>query len=225
MTHRYPEKILDRTNGDVSANSYEFYKEDVQMLKQASMQFYRFSIAWSRIMANGDTSTLNEPGLQYYDNLINELLANGIEPMVTMYHWDLPQGLQDLGGMTNPIIIDYFEAYAATLFERYGDRVKIWTTFNEPKLVCENGYATGERAPLVNLPGIGGYLCAHHALLAHARIYDLYQKKYKREGGKVGIVINCVFQWPKDKNNPEHVRAAERTMQFNVNVFEMIFIN
>lgn len=77
-------------------------------------------------MPEGDTSNINEAGLQYYDNLINELLANGIEPMITMYHWDLPQALQEIGGMTNPLIIRYFEAYADVLFARYKDRVKLW---------------------------------------------------------------------------------------------------
>lgn len=123
ITHRFPERVTDRSNGDVSANSYEFYKEDVQALVQAGVNFYRFSISWSRILPTGDISSLNELGLQYYDNLINELIRNKIEPMVTMYHWDLPSRLQTLGGMANPIIIDYFEQYAKILFERYSDRV------------------------------------------------------------------------------------------------------
>lgn len=125
ITHRYPEKVVDGLNGDVSANSYEFYKEDVKALVEAGMNFYRFSISWSRVLPTGDISSINELGLQYYDDLINELIRNKIEPMVTMYHWDLPQRLQQLGGMPNPIIVDYFEQYAKLLFERYADRVSI----------------------------------------------------------------------------------------------------
>lgn len=125
ITHRYPEKVVDGLNGDVSANSYELYKEDVKALVEAGMNFYRFSISWSRVLPTGDISSINELGLQYYDDLINELIRNKIEPMVTMYHWDLPQRLQQLGGMPNPIIVDYFEQYAKLLFERYADRVSI----------------------------------------------------------------------------------------------------
>ena len=215
MTHNFPEKIADKSNGDVAADSYNLYKEDVQMLKNSSMQFYRFSIAWSRVMSDGDYSSINEAGLLYYDRLIGELLENGIEPVVTMYHWDLPSKLQNLGGFLNPKIVDYFVAYADVLFKRYATRVKIWTTFNEPQIICENGYATAERAPLVNLPGIGGYLCAHHIILAHARVYDLYQKNYKEALGKIGLVISCGFKMPKDPNNPAHIDAANRVLQFN----------
>lgn len=181
------------------------------------MQFYRFSISWSRIMPAGDTSDLNEPGLQYYDNLINELLANDIQPMVTMFHWDLPQPIQEIGGMTNPEIIDYFKYYAKVLFNRYGDRVKVWTTFNEPMIICENGYGNPDKAPYVYAPGVGNYLCAYHILLANAEVYQLYQENYKKKyGGKVGIVLNSGFSWPKDPNNPADVEAAERSIEFRL---------
>lgn len=180
------------------------------------MDFYRFSISWSRIMPRGDTSELNEPGLKYYDNLIDELLANGIEPMVTMYHWDLPQPLQEIGGMTNPEIVEYFEDYADVLFARYGDRVKTWATFNEPMIICENGYGSPDRAPFTIAPGVGNYLCSHHVLIANARIYDLYQRKYKRPDGKVGIVLNCGYSWPLVATNGAHIDAADRALQFYV---------
>lgn len=97
----------------------------MQALKTSGADFYRFSISWPRVLPDGDISSKNEAGLQYYDNLINELLANGIEPMITMYHWDLPQRLQELGGWTNSYIVQYFEQYSMLLFERYADRVSI----------------------------------------------------------------------------------------------------
>ncbi|XP_037052044.1 myrosinase 1-like [Bradysia coprophila] len=112
VCHTDPTKIIDQTNGDTTANSYEFYKEDVRALKNTGFKFYRFSISWPRILPNGSHTNINELGLQYYDNVINELLANGIQPIVTMFHWDLPQALQDFGGMLNPVIVDYFVQYA-----------------------------------------------------------------------------------------------------------------
>lgn len=155
-------------------------------------------------------------GFQYYDNLINELLANGIEPFVTIFHFELPQPLQDLGGWTNPLIIDYYVAYADILFGRYGDRVKYWVTINEPNVLCELGYGKGQCAPFIKSQGVGMYICGHNTLLANARAYDLYQKKHKRPGGKVGIVIVCQYAFPEDKNNVTHIAAAERAMQFGV---------
>lgn len=92
------------------------------------MQYYRFSIAWSRVLPDGDISNINENGIKYYDTLISRLIEEGIQPMITMYHYDLPDALQQFGGLTNPIVIDYFEAYANLLFERFGDRVKKWIT-------------------------------------------------------------------------------------------------
>lgn len=180
------------------------------------MNFYRFSISWSRVMPNGDTSKLNEAGLKYYDKLINELIANGIEPMVTMYHWDLPQPIQDLGGLTNPYIIKYFTYYAEVLLKRYGDRVKTWITFNEPMRICEDGYGIADKAPFTYSPGVGNYLCGHHLLIAHANVYQLYQDKYKRPDGKVGITLDCEFYFPKDSTNEAHIQAAYRALQFNV---------
>ena len=216
MTNDYPGRIRDRSSGKDGAKSYDLYKDDVQMLKNAGMDFYRFSISWARVMPNGDTSVLNEAGLQYYDNLIDELLVNGIEPMVTMYHWDLPQALQEWGGFTNPIIVDYFEAYAEVLLKRYGDRVKIWTTFNEPIMTCDGGYGSGGMAPAIDSAGVGVYLCTHHLLLANARVYRLYKLKYNRPDGKIGIVINCGYSFPKDPNNPSDVAASDRHIQFYV---------
>lgn len=169
-------------------------------------------------MPRGDSSILNEPGLQYYDNLINELLANNIEPVVTMYHWDLPQPLQEIGGMLNPEIIKYFEQYADVLFKRYGERVKTWITFNEPQVFCGEGYGIATKAPLVYAPGIGNYICGHHVLLANAKMYDLYKAKYASFGGRVGVSINCGFDYPKEAGNPDHEAAAYRSMQFYVSL-------
>lgn len=124
-THNFPENFLDGANGDVAAKSYFLYKEDVKALKTIGMNHHRFSISWPRILPNGDLSEISELGLQHYDNVINELLANGIQPLVTIFHWELPQKLQEIGGMLNPIIVTHLVNYAEILFRRYGDRVNL----------------------------------------------------------------------------------------------------
>ncbi|KAJ8879138.1 hypothetical protein PR048_019744 [Dryococelus australis] len=172
--------------GDIAADSYHHYKEDVQAAKDLGLNFYRFSVSWSRILPKGDVSYINQDGIDYYNNLINELKKNNIEPLVTMYHWDLPQHLQDLGGLANDVIIDYFEDYARLLFTNFGDRVKWWATFNEP-LSFVSGYTSTWFAPGVNAPGVGGYLVGHNVLKAHARVYHLYDKHFRSQQEVSGL--------------------------------------
>ncbi|XP_067010248.2 myrosinase 1 [Anabrus simplex] len=219
MLHDHPDYVKDRQNGDVADDSYHKYKEDVRVLKELGVDFYRFSISWPRVLPTGEANNVNPTAIQYYNNLIYELLDNGIQPMVTMYHWDLPQWLQDLGGWTNPIIADYFEDYARVLYENFGDRVKWWFTLNEP-LSCINGYASsGEDAPSIDKPGVGDYLAAHHMLIAHARAYHLYNDHYRStQHGKVSIVLNNEWDEPKT-NSTDDVAAAERARQFNLGLF------
>ena len=123
---RIPGKTFKGTNGDVAVDHYHRYQEDVKLMAEMGLKAYRFSIAWTRIFPNG-TGQVNEAGLKFYSDLIDDLLANGIEPLVTIYHWDLPQALQDAyGGWESRQIIPDFVNYAETLFKAYGDRVKYW---------------------------------------------------------------------------------------------------
>jgi beta-glucosidase/6-phospho-beta-glucosidase/beta-galactosidase len=159
---------------------------------------------------------VNQAGIAYYNNLINELLANGIQPMVTMFHWDLPQPLQDLGGWTNPILANYFEDYARVLYTNFGDRVKWWNTINEPKAVA-SGYSVPFRhAPNILTPGHGQYLAIHTILLSHARAYRLYEREFKdKQGGKLSIVP--VGRWiERTIDSEEEKQAAERAQQMNL---------
>jgi len=215
VCHTDPDRILDRSNGDVAANSYEFYKEDVRALKHVGFNYYRFSISWPRVLPDGSNTNINDAGLQYYNKLINELLANDIQPIVTIYHWDMPQQLQDIGGMVNPVIVDYFVQYARLLFDYFGDRVKIWNTFNEPNIFCDFGYGRMMAAPFVNSHGVGNYLCAYHVLLANAKVYRLYHDHYNIDKtGKIGPVFQSHYYWPKDPKKKEDVEAANKILQF-----------
>jgi len=185
----------DSTNGDVACDSYHQYKEDVKLLKELNVDFYRFSVSWSRVLPTGDPSNVNQKGLDYYNDLIDELLLNGIVPMLTIFHWDTPQKLQDIGGWTNPLIVPYFTQYADLLFRTYGDRVKYWYTLNEPQLFGVNGHgrwhpAFPDLAPSLDLKGVGEYLAVHHMLLAHAAAFHLYQTNYKHQDGKIGLALN-----------------------------------
>uniref|UniRef100_A0A8D8USJ2 Myrosinase 1 n=1 Tax=Cacopsylla melanoneura TaxID=428564 RepID=A0A8D8USJ2_9HEMI len=220
MCHTVPESTLDRLNGDVACDSYHKYKEDVSTVKHIGFQVYRFSISWSRILPTGDTDVINEKGVQYYRNLIDELLANNIQPMVTLYHWDLPQPLQDIGGWTNGIIVDYFESYADLAFKSFGNKVKYWITINEP-LEVMRGYALTSTAPGLNTSELGGeYLTAHNLLRAHSRVYRLYEKQYRSsQGGKVSITLNAEANFPRNASSKEDQAAADRVFQFQLGLF------
>lgn len=156
---------------------------------------------------------MNEKGIEYYNRIIDKLLDLNIRPMITMYHYDLPQQLQLIGGFTNSIIVDYFKAYANLLFERFGDRVKYWITFNEPRYFCRDGYGSSVYAPGINLHGIGEYLCGHNVLKAHAVVYHLYRNKFHyQQQGQIGICTSSYYYY--SHTNDTHV--LDRAMQFTV---------
>nr|AEW67361.1 beta-glucosidase [Coptotermes formosanus] len=216
LTHDRPEVIKDKSTGDVACNSYRLYEEDVRMLKDLGVHFYRFSISWPRILPTGHDNVVNQAGIDYYNNLINELIANGIQPVVTMYHWDLPQPLQDLGGWTNPVLANYFEDYARVLYANFGDRVKWWNTINEPKSIAIGYSVPFGFAPHILTPGHGQYLVIHTILLSHARAYRLYEREFKAtQGGKVSIAASCQWIEPTTDSEEEE-EAAERARQMHV---------
>ncbi|KAK4883855.1 hypothetical protein RN001_000126 [Aquatica leii] len=219
MTHHHPEKITDGSSGDVACDSYHKYKQDVQLIKSLGFQRYRFSISWPRIFPNGFMNKVNQAGIDYYNNLINELLANDVEPMITIYHWNLPQNFTNFGGWTNPQIVSWFTSYAKLLFESFGDRVKLWITINEPKQICVFGYGTGIFAPGLNYSGVADYMCTKNVLLAHASVYRLYDKIFKpKQKGRIGITIESVWGEP-GSDAEEDKKAADRMIQFDFGIY------
>jgi lactase-phlorizin hydrolase len=213
-THKVPSPIFDNSTGDVACDSYNKYKEDVQLLKNIGADYYRFSISWSRVLPRGTIEVINQAGLDYYNNLINELIANDIIPMVTLYHWDLPQPLQDIGGWPNEELIQHFTDYSRLLYRTFGDRVKYWITFNEAFVFCQLGYGYGAHAPGIADPAEQPYQCAHTVLKSHAMAYRIYEREFKAtQGGKVGITIDSGWYEPAT-NSSEDIEAAERSIQF-----------
>lgn len=187
------------------------------MVKDLGVDYYRFSLSWTRIFPEGYATRINQPGVNYYNNLINELLKNGIEPVITLYHWDLPQVFSALGGWTNPIVVQHFANYARKAFELFGDRVKLWITINEPRLICDSfkglvGDVT-ESFPL----GVSEYLCAQNILRAHAEAYHIYDREFRAaQKGKISITLDITWTEPFDPNNPKDVFQAEQNRQFDV---------
>lgn len=184
---RIPGAVANGDTGDIACDHYHRYKDDIKLMKKIGLNGYRFSISWSRIFPKG-FGEINEKGVEFYNNLVDELLANGIEPVVTLYHWDLPQALQDIGGWENRDTVDYFVDYAVYMFKILGDRVKKWTTHNEPWVAAFAGNFAGRHAP-GNTDLKLTVQISHHLILAHAKVVKAY-RKLNQQDGKIGIVLD-----------------------------------
>ena len=208
-----PGRVAKGDRGDIACDHYHRMREDVALMKAMGLKAYRFSIAWPRIMPSGKDQ-VNTEGLQFYDDLINELLDQGIEPWVTLYHWDLPLALQmEEDGWLNGEIANYFESYARVCFARFGDRVKHWITLNEPWVVAILGYGMGTFAPGRNSKS-EPYVVGHNLLRAHAQAVRCYREEFQaHQKGLIGITLNCDWREPlTDKK--EDVAAAQRALEF-----------
>jgi beta-glucosidase len=200
-----PGKILDGSSGDVACDHYHRYQEDVGLMRELGLKAYRFSISWPRVVPDGKGEA-NPKGLDFYDRLVDALLAAGIEPFATLYHWDLPQKLQEQGGWANRDTAAHFESYVSAVSRRLGDRVRNWMTHNEPWVAAFVGHLYGEHAP--GLKDLKTALqAAHHILLSHGRAVPAL-----RAGGggrtRVGIVHN--LEWVNPFTQSEEDLAAAR---------------
>lgn len=160
-----PGKVAHDDTGDVACDHYHRYRGDVALMSRLGLKAYRFSTSWPRVIPDG-RGPVNLCGLDFYDRLVDELLSVNIEPFITLYHWDLPQALQDEGGWAHRGVCHSFADYAALMAKRLGDRVKSWVTFNEPRVVMVLGHMTGEHAPGLKDPQIT-YQVGHNLMVAH----------------------------------------------------------
>jgi beta-glucosidase len=199
------------------------------LLKQLGARAYRFSISWSRVIPLGGRSDpTNAAGLAYYSALVDELLANGIEPMVTLFHWDLPQALYErYGGFLNKSeYVADFENYARLMFKTLGDRVKYWITYNEPWCTSILGYSSGFFAPGhtsdrtksdVGDSSVEPWLVGHNILIAHGAAVKIYREEFKpTQKGVIGITLNGDWVEPWDAEDPKDVEACERKLEFSI---------
>jgi len=201
-----PGKIYGEDTGDVACDHYHRYGEDVKNMKRLGLKAYRFSISWPRVIPEGK-GKINKSGLDFYDRLVDELLKADIEPFVTLYHWDLPQALQERGGWKNRDTVGYFADYTALIAHKLKDRVYHWITHNEPWVTSFAGHAFG-----IHAPGIMDFSTAlqvsHHLLLSHGRAVEVL-KDLGNERTKIGITLNLHPAYPASQKK-EDINAAKR---------------
>ena len=199
-----PGTTLNGDTGDVACDHYHRYLGDIELMKEIGVKAYRLSFSWSRMFPNGD-DVREERGFAFYDNLINAILAAGITPYVTLYHWDLPQALEDKGGWRSRETIEAFGKYAAAVAEHFGDRVKHFAPINEPWCVAWLGHGLGVHAPGVK-DRATAFKVAHHTVLAHATAVNAMREV--RSDLKLGPVVNHANYPVDDPSDPELVRAS-----------------
>ncbi|CAN2169351.1 BglB Beta-glucosidase/6-phospho-beta-glucosidase/beta-galactosidase [Candidatus Nanopelagicaceae bacterium] len=198
-----PGKVANGDTGDVANDHYHRYLEDIALMKELGLKSYRFSFAWPRMFPNGD-GVREERGFAFYDRLIDALLEAGIEPLATLYHWDLPQTLQDKGGWTNRDIVKAFADYSTAVVEHFGDRVKKWTPINEPWVVSWLGYGIGIHAPGVK-DRKSAFAAAHHTVLAH--VASTHAMRAVRNDILTGPVLNQANSIADDPKDPVQAHA------------------
>lgn len=212
----YPDRIPDHSNAHIACDSYHNLKRDINMLKFLGVKFYRFSISWARLLPSPILHDgVSQEALNYYHNLIDELKANNITPIVELFHYDMPKSISDLGGWTNAKIIEYFQHFARIVFDNFAHKVDIWVTINQSDITCTLHYGFDFFPPVIDESGVAVYLCIRNMLLAHATVYHLYKNKYDiKNRGKGRDVINIesvtTLQISGEKNEKKRMKEQEK---------------
>jgi beta-glucosidase len=220
--HRFshtPGLVRDDENGDVACDHYQRYASDVLLMGELGLNAYRFSISWSRLLPDG-RGAVNPRGLDFYQRLIDALLASGIQPLISLFHWDLPAALNDRGGWLNRDSANWFAEYAAVAFRAFDDRVKLWSTLNEPWVVTDGGYLHGVLAPghrnLFEAP-----LAAHNLLRAHASAVEVYRALGRHA---IGLVVNVEPKYPASECVADVAATARADAYMNRQFLDPVFL-
>jgi beta-glucosidase len=215
--HRFshtPGMIANGDTGDIACDHYHRYNDDVKCMQALGLQAYRFSVSWSRVLPEGRGGRVNTKGLDFYERLVDALLEHNIQPMTTLYHWDLPVVLEDNGGWLNRDSADWFAEYAQVLFNALDDRVRLWNTLNEPWVVVHEGYLQGHHAP-GHRNVLEGPLVVHNLLRAHAMAVQAYRAQGR---GKIGIAINLEPKYSSEQSQ-QHLAATVRAHSYTNKMF------
>ncbi len=203
---RKEDAVWNDENGDIACDHYHRYREDVKLMQKIGLKGYRFSVSWPRILPAG-VGQINSAGLDFYDRLVDELLAVNIQPFATLFHWDYPQELYKRGGWLNPASPDWFADYTQAVVERLGDRVSKWMTLNEPQVFVLLGHQIGVQAPGLKLSFADILQISHNSLLAHGKSVQAI-RAYSKLPAKVGLAPSHQGSIPWDPNDPNDIKAA-----------------
>ena len=204
-----PGRVYEGHTGDIACDHYHRFREDVAYMKELGLKGYRFSIDWSRVLPEG-TGKVNEKGIDFYNALIDELLEQGIEPYITLYHWELPYEIYKRGGWMNPEIVERLGQYARLVAERFSDRVKYFFTLNEPQCFVGLGFLQGCHAPGVKAPLRDTFEMAHNALKAHGRAVQML-RAYGKQNVQIGYAPTSGMCYP-EKETPKDIEAARKAL-------------
>ena len=205
-----PNMVRDGDTGDIACDHYRRYRDDVALMRELGLNAYRFSISWSRVLPAG-RGAINTKGLDFYERLVDTLLQHGIEPMVTLFHWDLPAALDDLGGWLNPDVAHWFADYASVVFRKLDGRVKLWATLNEPWVVTDGGYLHGALAP-GHRNRFEAPIAAHQLMRAHGRAVQAYRSEGKH---RIGVVVNLEPKYPASDDPGDRAATARADAYMN----------
>ncbi|HEY1328339.1 MAG TPA: GH1 family beta-glucosidase [Casimicrobiaceae bacterium] len=220
--HRFchtPNLVRDGDTGDVACDHYRRYREDVALMRDLGMKAYRFSIAWGRVLPGG-RGPVNAAGLAFYERLVDALLENGIEPMVTLFHWDLPAALDDLGGWLNRDIAGWFADYASIVFRKLDDRVKLWATLNEPWVVTDGGYLHGVLAP-GHRNRFEAPIATHNLLRAHGAGVSAYRALGKH---RIGVVVNLEPKYAASDDAQDRAATQRADAYMNLQFLDPVML-